>query len=106
KGGSNGGISAAGVFRARSDVWRQVAGLDDVAFTQSRGALDSVFQLANIAGPIIGRKKLHRLPGQLEGLAGAAVGFSFQEVSNEQRNVFATIAQAGQLNLDDIEAIV
>src|SRR5205814_6198137 len=62
-------------------------------------------QLAHVAGPPIGDQRRERLVRNRKGLAALASEL-FQEVINQERDVFRTLAQGGQVELDNSQAVV
>ena len=82
----------------------QVGWLDLVAAAQQHGAFHGVFQFAHVAGPGILHHLLHggrREAGHLLAIARAILT---EKVRGQQRNVFAAVAQRGQMDLDGVEA--
>src|ERR1700735_1049263 len=69
-------------------------------------ALDEIFQLANIAGPGIACESFHGLSRHVgDGFVKAAAEL-LDEISDEQRNVFRALAESGNVNGKNVEAIV
>jgi len=73
---------------------------------QDEGALDFVFELADIAGPVVLRQGIHRLGGETRGLVVGTRAVTLEQVVGQQRYVAATVAQRRHGDREDVEAIV
>src|SRR5690348_10241014 len=62
--------------------------------------LDTVFELAHVAWPVVGEHRLQRLLRQSVVAAVAA-----QEMGDEGRNIFLAVAQWRQTEVDDVETV-
>jgi len=85
------------------DRWRQIADFDDALVAESDGALQAVFQLANVARPIIGQQGFHGGAGNLEAARGSE---AFEEKRGQDGNVGTALPQWRQRNGHDIETEV
>src|SRR5580704_9541486 len=73
---------------------------------KQHGALNHIFELANVARPRIVNQGVHDIGRNvLDGFVLAAAEF-LHEVTNQQRNIFRTLAQCGKLNRKNVETIV
>ena len=88
-----------------ADGGGQIGHPDGAAFAQGAGAFDGVFQFAHVAGPIVGGEHVQGLAGDLKELAGAGIDLVAQEMDGQDRDVLAALAQAGQVDGDDVEAV-
>ena len=52
---------------------------------QDEGALDFVFELADIAGPVVLRQGIHRLGGETRGLVVGTRAVTLEQVVGQQR---------------------
>src|SRR5689334_4821016 len=79
---------------------------DGVALGEQESFADNVFQFADVARPGVGLEKVHGV--WMDGRFGSAqFGTVFmEEVADDRRNVFASIAQGWEADDDDAEAIV
>ena len=79
---------------------------DDVALGERHRPLERVFQLADVAGPIVGQDHFLGFWSQRLRPFGALGGDVGEEFFDEDRNIVAAIAQRGQMNVDDVEPVV
>ena len=97
------GVGRGGVA---DDVRGKIGGADDAFLAESAGALDRVFQLANIARPAVAGEDLEAFGVHLPRFGAGVIGVFLDEMVDEQRHVFETVAQGGHLDGDDREAVV
>src|SRR5271154_5782396 len=90
---------AANAFRKQIDVDTFLRGKYD-------GALDDIFQLANVAGPIVVHQEFHCTRRKLAHRLGVLQAIAREEVSEQRGDVFPAIAQRGQLEMNYIQAVV
>src|ERR1700678_4405874 len=90
---------------AAGDVAGQQSRVDDGGAGENHAALDDVFELAHVAGPLVVYQCAHGVGGELAGFEIVLFGEVFEEAVDEQRNVFAAAAQGGQVDGDDVEAV-
>src|SRR5690242_2194508 len=90
--------------RLQTNARRQIVDSDHVTLVQRDRALDDVLQLAHIAGPRIRRQTLHRLLIRPDGGCWTRRVLA-QEVRDQQVNVFASLSQRRQVQLNDVESI-
>ena len=83
----------------------QVELLDLVAARHGRGAFDAILQLAHVARPVAVQQDLQRLGRDAQPALVACVEL-FQEVLDQQRNVFAPLAQRRQGDRDHVDAVI
>ena len=107
-GGGRRGVSAGRVRAGRGveDGLGQVFGQDALGRAEDDGALDGVLQLADVARPVVRDEARARLRREPRHAALELRGVFRDEVAGEQRDVFAPLAQGGQLEGDDVEAVV
>jgi hypothetical protein len=102
--GSSGGSGGHGPQRllamVRDTGW-QVGEVKHGAGIECDHAVDAVFQLADIAGPIVGHD---RFGGFVIHRVRAADGC--EEMLHQHRDVFAAFTQRGQGEADDVEAMI
>src|ERR1700675_3022194 len=77
-----------------------------LAGRENHRALQQVFEFTDIAGPGIVRKRVHGAGGNVLNLFIEAAAELLHEIADEERNVFRTLAQRGDLNGKNIEAVV
>src|SRR5450759_3548084 len=98
-------VNALVQLRLLPNIGREIPCAHGVAVAEDDGSLDRVPQLTNVAWPLIPLEQTQRLGRNLDpGFAGRAGEF-LQEVEDEQRDVTRTIAQGGERDVDDIQAI-
>src|SRR6266853_4207534 len=99
--GESRGIERFGLdFRAR-DRRRQIVDFDDALIAESDGPLQTIFQFADIAGPVIGQHGLHGIAGDLDTASGSE---AFKEERRQNGNVRTALTQGRQRNGDHVEA--
>src|ERR1700685_3891110 len=89
-------------MRAR-DGRRQVRYMDQGPAGKGAGAFQTVFQLADVARPVIGQHGLDGFVGEYFFL-GRGAGGALHEVSDEQWDILATLAQRGNSQAENIES--
>ena len=99
----------AGAGRIGSGSWKvaeQGLGSQLCTLGQNTGALDAMFQLADVAGPGVGQQSA--LGGGSEGKRCATLlrGLMFGEPLSQPKNVFAPLAQRGNAQADDVDPVV
>src|SRR5580704_2368341 len=101
--GKRSGVLGRGHCHGRGihpDGGREVADIDDAMIAEGYRAGDTVFQLANIAGPIVLKETFHRGCGDLKVFPA---GVAIEEVVDEHGNVGATIAECRKVYGYDVE---
>ena len=88
----------------RSRLERQVGNIDDRTAAEHHEPLDRVLELADVAGPTIGRQRRDRCGRELDAAAGAAAR-AFEERLHQQGDVFTSIPQGGHVYDDNAEAV-
>src|SRR5262249_17367436 len=69
------------------------------------GSLDCIFELANIAGPIVAGKREHGLLGEAVDRLVVLIRVESQEVHGQKLHIFLSLAKGWNSNVDDIQAI-
>src|SRR5713226_502587 len=87
-------------FRAR-DRGRQIVDFDDALIAESDGALQAIFEFADIAGPVISQHGLHGVAGDLD---AASWSEALEKERRQDGNVGTALTQRRQRNGDDVEA--
>ncbi len=77
----------------------------DVAFRQDHGALDRVLELAHVARPRVLVEQPSRLGVDAADVRAQARVVAREEVIDEERHVFAALAERGIMNGEDVDAI-
>src|SRR5258708_6515114 len=90
---------AANAFRKQVRVNTLLRGQDD-------RALDDVFQLAHIAGPVVIHHELHRRLRELPERLGVFLAIPFHEMRQQQGYIFAAVAERRNLKVDHVQAVV
>src|SRR5207244_1489131 len=67
------------------------------------GPFDDVLQLPHIAGPLVPGQQLQGFPGHAVDLSAVARPIALQKMSGEEGNIFASLPQRGDIDLDDSE---
>ena len=91
--------------RPRGDRFRQVVAAEHRAVGQGDPRLDRVFQLADVARPVVPQEGLHRVGGDLgdrRALLGAVL---LEEMHRQERNILGSLAQRGQVDPDHVEPV-
>ena len=84
---------------------RDILGQEDVSGGKNGGALEGVLKFADIAWPWIGFEHADGILGEFEWRAVFLVGDALQEILGEEANVLHTLAERGDVNADDVEAV-
>ena len=88
---------------SRAGAQAEIAALHLVALRHQHGALDGVVELADVAGPGVVEQQLHgRVVEAVEALA-VALRVLRQEVTGQQRDVLAALAQRRHRDLDRVQ---
>src|SRR6476646_3817277 len=82
---------------------RKVSGLQHRSRAHGDGAFQTVFQLTDVAGPIIDLKQLHRLRTDRV-LDLSALARALKEMLSQRTNVFFALTQRRQTETNHIEA--
>src|SRR5713101_40491 len=70
------------------------------------GAFDQILQFADVAGPSVTCENVHGLGGDVFDLFVEAAAESLHEVADEERDVFVTLAERGDLNGENVQAVI
>ena len=76
------------------------------AFAQDHGAFDVVLQLADVPGPVVFAQQAHGLAVDGFDLAAVLVAVTLEEEGDELRDVVAALAEGGQINRHDVQAVI
>ena len=98
-------IKRGGVPRGGTDVFRQVAALDDARVGEIGGKLQHVAQLADIAGPVVALELGERVLADGNGPLHAR-GNLHQHLAREQRNVLRPLPQRRDADVEGAEPVV
>src|SRR5207244_12165828 len=71
--------------------------LDDITCAHDDGALDDVFELADVAGPAVSFKRANRILAQVQILPALAFRVPLDAVVAEDRNIPLTLAKRCKL---------
>src|SRR5262249_8523479 len=86
-------------------IGRQIRSLEDGSGAEGDGALDGIFEFADVAGPIVGNQAAHGVFG--DGThRSVGIGELFKKGGDEQRYVALAVAKGRELDLHDVEAEV
>jgi hypothetical protein len=88
------------------DLRRQALGQDRRRPLQGHGPLDHVLELADVARPVVPLEQRHRLVRDAGHGLPHLLAVLREEVLGDERDVFAPLAQRGQLNRDDVDPVV
>ena len=95
-----------GGFAARDQMSRQVLHSDESAFAQKNCALDGVLELADIAWPVIAPQGGQCFVLDTLHVPFGAVSELLDKMLDQQRDVFAPVAQRWKLDANNVEPIV
>src|SRR5512135_226499 len=96
--GSGGGLAP--------QLRRQVRDGQIGAVAQDDRPLDVVLELADVPRPVVVAEQAHRIGVDPPHLAPVLLGVAPQEEIDQERDVLTPLAQGGQVDRDDVEAIV
>ncbi len=91
-----GAVGRGGNGRSFEERFRQVFGKNETGRADDYRALHSIFQFANVAGPIVLREAGAGLRGNAFDVAIAALCITGGEVFRQKRNVFRVVPQSGK----------
>src|SRR5690606_28076433 len=83
----------------------QVIKADHAAVGHRRSTKDDVLQLAHIAGPAIAEQRRQGGGGEAAGWPLDLVARQYEEMARQQQDVFATLAQWRDIQVEHVEAI-
>src|SRR5271168_5552782 len=95
-----------GLLIVIADAGRQCVGGNARGLFQGYGALDGVFQFADVAGPVIDFQAAHGFGINRFDFFAHGFRIAIKERAGEQRNIFAAFAQGRQVDGDDAETVV
>ena len=72
---------------------------------KDHGALDNIFEFADVAWPVVVHEQLQRGRRELQGRLGVFLAITLDEVGEQERHVFAAIAERGKLEMNNVEAV-
>jgi len=90
---------------ASLEMLGQIGDVNEIARGGHGGAGENVFQLADVAGPVVLEKDDLSAAGKAE--ERLAIGFAifFEEMLDKKRNVLGALGEAGNAQLDGAEAV-
>ncbi len=86
-------------------VQEEVGWLDGPAAGQQHGALHEVLELAHVAGPVVALEPLLGFRGEGQQVHAVALAEVGHEVPGQEDHVVAALAQGGQPQGDDVQAV-
>src|SRR6267154_1945427 len=89
-----------------ADVLREQIDVDALLRGKNYGALDNVFELAHIAGPVVIHKQLQRRGSKVAQGLVVFLAVADEEMGEQRRNIFAAITQGRQGQVNDVETMV
>ena len=89
-----------------NDLRRQIGRQDHVFVAQGAGALDRIFQLADVARIIVMAENIDRFRIDLLRFAAGRARLLLQKMIHEQRNVLQPLAQRRNLDRDDRQPVI
>src|SRR6185369_12907464 len=89
--------------RIRCCLEREIESRHDVPGTHQHGALNHVVQLPHVPRPQVLSQRIERLGREAHDRPPVTLAMQFQKVLGQHGNVFDTIAQRRQANLDRVE---
>jgi len=89
----------------RTSLERKMSRLDHIALADDDGALDDVFQLANVSRPVMHLQRGERVGRQPELLRSFRLAVSGHEVLREKADVADTLPQRRKLYARDVQTI-
>src|SRR5260370_9474974 len=96
--------AAANDFLAANALREQVR-VNTLLRGENDGALDHIFQLANVAGPVVIHHELHRRRRELPQRLSIFVAIALEKISQQKRHIFPPLAQRRNLQVDDVQAV-
>ncbi len=88
------------------DVCGKIFQLDLAEFDEHGHSLNQVLELANVTGPVIVDKSLHRLVGDAVDARTALKAGHVEEMMNQQGEVAAAVSKGWDFDRKDIQAVV
>jgi hypothetical protein len=88
------------------ELWREVGEVDGALVAEEHGAFDDVFELADVAGPGVGEEGLHGEGGDVLNVEAHAGVVEAHEEADELWDVLGALAEGGEVEVDDFEAVV
>ncbi|MEZ5419008.1 MAG: hypothetical protein R2708_16950 [Vicinamibacterales bacterium] len=102
---SAGSTTLGMIARGHAHVLRDL-GAEDAAGRQDDPALDHVFELADVPGPVVLHQEVQRLGRDLEHRPSVLFRVAAEEVVDQQGNVVLSLTQSREVNAPDhVEAI-
>jgi len=91
--------------RSASDQIGDIVQVDHGRPTQDIAAFDNIAQFADISAPPLNRRDARRRRGEALGPQPGGTRQAFEEMLNQQWNVFTSFPQRRRLNRNDVETI-
>ena len=106
-GGSFGGGGDGGLVGLRDGTHggRELGQFDGGAVGKNDGALDDVFQFADIAGPVVLFEGLENGSGKAASFFVKSFRAALEKMMREERDVVAAFAERREMKFDDVEAV-
>jgi hypothetical protein len=95
-----------GATRLGLDYGGQVRGLDSVSLGQHGCMLDTVFQLPDIARPVVIQEQAHGLGGKPLNFLVLFLGKTAQEIAGQQGDVIGPLLEFRQVDGNDVETVI
>ena len=83
----------------------QVGGVDQATFAQGECTFQDIFQFAHVAGKRVVRERFQRDGAQVRCGDASLRAQPLQDVFGQQWNILRAFAQAGHVQLDDVDAV-
>ena len=92
-------------FKACGKGFGQVLGLDIAALAENKAIFDNVFQLADVAWVIVAHENGQGTAGNADNVFALLCAEFFNEMVNEQGDVFLAFFERRQVDFDHIQAV-
>ena len=79
--------------------------MNEIAGADHHRALDDVFQLTDVAGPVVALQRVDRVGRKPQVFSPLALGVPLHEVFGEERDIPFTVSERWELDPRDIEAV-
>src|SRR5712692_5225587 len=89
-----------------ADALREQVDGDALLRGKNDGALDDIFEFADVARPIVVHQELEGRGSEMAQGLGIFLAVAVEEMHQQRGNVFAAVAQLRQLQVNDVEAVV
>src|SRR5713226_1987837 len=89
-----------------ADGLREQLDVDALLRGKNDGALHDIFELADVAGPIVVHQELEGRGSEMAQGLGIFLAVAVEEMREQRGNVFAAVAQRRQLQVNDVGAVI